>query len=341
MAERAIEDAAADPFRPAAREALKAFPIEPDALELVSLAENVTYRVVDRGDGAAYVLRLHRPWYHTLDELVSERAWVRALGDAGIAVQEPVRTRDGREYAAVPIAATRERRFAGLARWAEGRVLAGVLGETADAAVSRRRFAQLGALTASLHEQAATWQPPAGFTRHALDADGFMGAAPHWGPFWDHRALTAAERRLMLDTRARLHAALARLDRSPAVWSMIHADMHPGNVLVDGERLTVIDFDDAAWGWHAYDIAVALVHQPDGPKLATAKRAFVEGYRSVRPLAEQMLALVPMFRLVRGLAQIGWYHQRPELERSARFEEVKAVVLAQCRALQENRLDDE
>ena len=28
----------------AAREALKAFPIEPDALELVSLSENVTYR---------------------------------------------------------------------------------------------------------------------------------------------------------------------------------------------------------------------------------------------------------------------------------------------------------
>jgi hypothetical protein len=41
---------------------------------------------------------------------------------------------------------------------------------------------------------------------------------------------------------------------------------------------------------------------------------------------------VPMFRLVRGLAQIGWYHQRPELKRSARFDEVKAVVLDQCRS---------
>jgi hypothetical protein len=42
------------------------------------------------------------------------------------------------------------------------------------------------------------------------------------------------------------------------------------------------------------------------------------------------LRSVPMFRLVRGLAQIGWYHQRPELNRSARFDEVKAVVLEQC-----------
>jgi hypothetical protein len=32
---------------------------------------------------------------------------------------------------------------------------------------------------------------------------------------------------------------------------------------------------------------------------------------------------------VRGLAQIGWFHQRPELDRAARFEEVKAIVLDQ------------
>jgi Ser/Thr protein kinase RdoA (MazF antagonist) len=324
------EGVVADMFTPAALAALRAFPIETDALDLVSLAENVTYRVVDRRDGLAYALRLHRPWYHTLGELISERAWVRALDDAGIAVQAPVRTRDGQEYASVTIPATGEQRFAGLARWTTGRVLAEVLRETDDTAIAERHFGQLGALTASMHDQAAAWQPPARFTRHALDADGFMGSTPHWGPFWNHHSLTAAERRLMLDTRARLHAALARLDRQPPVYSMIHADMHPGNVLVDGDRLTVIDFDDAAWGWHAYDIAVALVHQQDGPNLAAFERAYIAGYRSVRPLSDQVLMSVPMFRLVRGLAQIGWYHQRPELDRSARFDEVKAVVLDQC-----------
>ncbi len=331
MAEGA-DGVAADAFTPAAQAALRAFPIEPDALELVSLAENVTYRVVDRRDGAAYALRLHRPWYHTLDELISERAWVCALNDAGIAVQAPVRTRDGQEYASVTIAATGEQRFAGLARWTTGRVLAEVLRETADTAIAERHFEQLGALTASIHDQAASWQPPARFTRHVLDANGFMGSTPHWGPFWDHQALSAAERRLMLDTKARLHAALARLDRQPSVYSMIHADMHPGNVLVDGDRLTVIDFDDAAWGWHAYDIAVALVHQQDA-NLAALERAYVAGYRSVRRISDKSLTLVPMFRLVRGLAQIGWYHQRPELKRSARFDEMKAVVLDHCLSL--------
>ncbi|MBY0321084.1 MAG: phosphotransferase [Reyranella sp.] len=325
------DDTGAEIFAPAAEEALRAFPIEPHGLELVSHSENVTYRVLDRRDGAAYGLRLHRPWYHTIDELISERDWIRALDDAGIAVQAPIGTRDGQEYASVTIPATRERRFAGLARWTTGRVLAEVLRETTDTGLAARRFEQLGALTASLHDQAAAWQPPATFTRHALDADGLMGNAPHWGPFWDHQGFSDAERRLVLDARAGLHAALADLDRQPAGYSLIHADMHPGNVLVDGDVLTVIDFDDAGWGWHAYDIAVALVYQQREANYAVFEGAYVAGYRSVRQLSEETLALLPMFRLIRGLAQIGWFHQRPELDRMARFEETKAIVIEQCR----------
>ena len=323
----------ADSFRPAALAALKAFPIEPDALELVSHSENVTYRVIDRRDGLAYGLRLHRPWYHTLDELISERDWIRALDAGGIAVQAPVATRDGQEYAAVTIAATGERRFAGLARWTTGRVLAEVLRETTDSAAIARRFEQLGALTASLHDQATAWQPPPKFARHSLDADGLMGEKPHWGPFWDHAGFNDAERRLVRDARVRLHAVLTRLSRDAGVYSLIHADMHPGNVLVDGDKLTVIDFDDAGWGWHAYDIAVALFYQQRGPDPEALERAYVAGYRAVRPLSDEVLALLPTFRLIRGLAQIGWFHQRPELDRAARFEETKAIVLDQCRAL--------
>src|SRR5580700_8858189 len=93
-------------FTPAAHAALSAFPIEPGELTLVSLAENVTFKAVDRRDGGAYVLRLHRPGYHMLDELISERAWIRALGEAGVDVPRPVGARDGSDYVPVTIPAT-------------------------------------------------------------------------------------------------------------------------------------------------------------------------------------------------------------------------------------------
>jgi Ser/Thr protein kinase RdoA (MazF antagonist) len=165
-----------------------------------------------------------------------------------------------------------------------------------------------------------------------LDADGFTGATPHWGAFWEHPSFTPGERRLVLATRRRLAEQLRALSRDREAFGVIHADLHPGNILIDGERLAVIDFDDAAWGWYAYDIAVVLVNYQDGPDLAAFERAYLDGYRGVRPVAPELLAHVPMFRLVRGLAQIGWYHQRPEI-RPPRFEALKARVLAQCAAL--------
>jgi Ser/Thr protein kinase RdoA (MazF antagonist) len=322
-------------FAPAARAALKFFPLDAEEPALVSLSENVTFKVSDRRDGQTYVLRLHRPGYHTLEELNSERAWISALADAGIDVPHRVPARDGRDYVPVTIAATGERRFAGLARWTEGRLLSDVLAETGDRKVVEHSFAQLGAITASMHNQASAWRPPPGFKRHALDSDGLMGEAPHWGPFWEHRSLSAAERDLLLAVRARMHAMLTGLGRDPSAYSLIHADMHPGNILVEGDRLTVIDFDDAGFGWHQYDIAVALTAWQTKPNAAEIERAFLAGYRATRPVPDEALSLIPTFRLIRWMATIGWFHQRPELNRpSSVFEERKAWVLEQCAALQ-------
>jgi Ser/Thr protein kinase RdoA (MazF antagonist) len=326
-------------FTPAAHEALKAFPIDAEDLTLVSLSENVTFKVADRRDGRAYVLRLHRPGYHTLQELISERAWIRALAQAGIDVPEAVMTRDGQDYVPVTIPATGEQRFAGMASWTEGRLLSDVLAETDNQKRVEESFTQLGAITAAMHNQASAWQPPPGFKRHALDSDGLMGMAPHWGEFWEHRSLSAGERRLLLEMRQRLHDMLGRLSREPHAYSLIHADMHPGNIVVDGDRLTVIDFDDAGYGWHQYDLATALTHWQTKSNAAEIERAFLAGYRAGRPVADEALSLLPQFRLIRWMATIGWFHQRPEVNRpSSVFEERKAWVLEQCAALQRSRL---
>src|SRR5580692_10014141 len=111
-------------FTPAAVEALKAFPLEPERIELVALSENVTFRVTDRQDGAAYVLRLHRPGYHTPQALESERVWTRALAEAGVAVPIALTTRAGADYVSVEVEALGQQRQAGITHWIEGDLLA-------------------------------------------------------------------------------------------------------------------------------------------------------------------------------------------------------------------------
>ena len=326
---------AARVFTPAAAEALRAFPIEPVGLTLVALSENVTFKVTDERDGAAYVLRLHRPGYHTLAELTSERLWTRALAEAGVAVPIALATTAGADYVSVAVAARGETRQAGMAGWTEGDILADVLTDDTELAVLERHFEALGAIQAAMHAQSAAWRPPPDCTRRAVDAEGLMGEAPHWGPFWDHPVFTPADRRLVLATRDRIRAALARHGRDPATYGVIHADLHSGNVLVGPGGLTVIDFDDAAFGWHAYDIAVGLTHHRASPHLDAIQAAFVRGYRARRPLSEATIALIPMFLLIRGLAQIGWLGQRPEIDASGFIGANRDWVVARCKAFVE------
>jgi len=328
--------AASQAFAPAALEALKAFPIDPDAVALVSVSENVTFRVTDKS-GEAYVLRLHRPGYHTLEALNGERLWTRALAKAGVAVPIPLNARDGRDYVSVFVPATGEHRQAGMTRWTDGDLLDEVLKRKDDTAAFEHWFEKLGALVATMHNQSSAWRPPPAFQRRALDADGLMGEAPFWGPFWEHPKLSEAERRLFLETRGRLHAVLDRHGREPSTYGVIHADLHPGNLLVGGDKLTVIDFDDAAFGWHQYDLAVALIRHQSRPDFAAIEAACLRGYRGARDLPEPALDLVPMFRLVRGLAQIGWLHQRPEIDPGERFYEMKNEVCAQCETFEPPR----
>jgi Ser/Thr protein kinase RdoA (MazF antagonist) len=321
-------------FTPAAIQALNAFPIEPEGLQLVALSENVTFRVTDRRDSVAYVLRLHRPGYHTLEELNSERVWTRALAEAGVAVPIPLTTQAGGDYVSVQVEALDQERQAGMTRWIEGEPLADLLERGDDAGAPERCFERLGAIEAAMHNQSSGWRPPPGFARHAVDRDGLMGDAPFWGPFWEHPVFSPAERRLVIETRDRVRAVMDRLGRDPSTFGMIHADLHDGNLLVDGERLTVIDFDDCAFGWYAYDIAVALYHQQGSPGFDAMQRAFVRGYRAVRAFSDDAVALIPMFLLVRGMAVIGWLHQRPEIDATRTIRNMKDRVCAQCEAFE-------
>ena len=327
----------------AAHQALDAFGVEAARLELVGVSENITFRAVEPGSRQAYVLRLHRPGYHTAEELDSERVWLAALRDSGIAVPTPISTPDGRHFVPVEIGSS-EIRSAGLNLWADGEIVGVLLTQTGGTSEALSRiaetFGQLGSLMAAMHNQATSWTPPASFRRHRLDLDGLVGDRPFWGPFWEHPKLTARERRLLVAARDACRTALAQYGEPERTFSMIHADLHLANLLVNDGQLAVIDFDDAGFGWHQYDIAVAMYHSRAAPDFDEAASAFLRSYRAVRPLSGDDLGLVPMFELIRGMAIIGWKDQRPEVEwPDGQFELLLSGVLGGCRRLLDGALD--
>lgn len=328
-----------DAFRPAAEAALGRFAVVPRAVTLVNRTENVTYRVDDEA-GDAWVLRLHRPGYHTRAELEAERVWLAALARAGVAVPEPLTAADGSAYVTVDVAADAgagmpaHTRHVGLTRWIPGQVLADLIHASGDPAQIAGWYHRLGATLGRLHRLASAWTPPPGFTRHRFDADGLLGEQPFWGRFWENPALSPAQRQLLDRARHRLRGELDTRGRDPSRFSMIHADLHPGNVVVDGDRIAVIDFDDAGFGHHLYDLAVALGRPGAEPLPAAVWEAALAGYRTEHLLSDEEAAEIPRFELLRSLALIGWKADRPEVAwPEGMFDRLVAEVLDTCARL--------
>ncbi len=295
-------------YRPAAHAALAAFGLAGACPEPVGKSENVVFRATGP-DGTAYALRLHRPGYHPLAALESERLLTAHLAAQGLIVPTGRRTTSGAWYARVATPDPEASRLAGLTLWHPGETLHSLIGDDRGPA-TWDWFERAGALLAALHSATAIWSPPAGFIRHRLDADGLVGEAPFWGRFWELPCLTAEERHMLTGARDRVAARLADL-ADPLV--LIHADAHPANILVSAGQFGLIDFDDCAWGWPVFDMAVSLWSASSDPQFSALRSRFLAGYAARRAVPDGVFAQLDLFLLVRSLMLIGWFDSRPEL----------------------------
>ena len=113
--------------------------------------------------------------------------------------------------------------------------------------------------------------------------------------------------------RAALEVLETRLERDLAAYGtaadrfcLIHADMRLANLLVDDRRLVLIDFDDCGFGWMVYDFAAAVSFIETKPELPALRTAWVQGYRSVRTLADEHLAMIDTMILLRRMVLLAW-----------------------------------
>ncbi|MBO1073945.1 phosphotransferase enzyme family protein [Roseomonas marmotae] len=277
------------------RGALPRWGLAADApLSLLNVSENATFLA---GEGAGrLVLRVYRKGYHQPEEMESELAWIGALRAAGVVeTPAPVPARDGRLLQALEDgAATRHAvAFAHMA----GREPASDL---------PRCFRQLGGISARLHAHGRAWAPPAGFTRKRWDLGTMLGPDGHWGDWRAATGLDADGVALLADVVEALRGILARYGDAPERFGLVHADLRLTNLLVEGERLGVIDFDDCGFSWYLYDFAAAVSFMEDDPLVPALMAAWVDGYRAVAPLPETEVALLPAFVMLRRMLLTAW-----------------------------------
>ncbi len=307
-------DKQAECYQQLAETVLPDWGLQDATLSMIKMRENAVFKVESKEQGKL-VLRIHRADYHSDDALRSELQWISALSEEGIETPAVIPTVNGDLFVKPASNLAGKPRQIDVFAWVDGEQLGSIEGGLeGDRETQRSNFNTIGALAARVHNHAGKWTAPPDFKRHAWDVDGLVGDEPFWGRFWELETLTSAQVELMLRTRDKLKDELSAFGQTSTNYSIIHADMVPENVLVDGSHIRLIDFDDAGYGWHLFDMATSLYFSNPEGSIDHLIAAYIEGYRTQRELSDEDLQTFPAFLMARATTYLGWAHTRKETE---------------------------
>lgn len=287
-------------LRRAAEDVLKIFGKEA-SLKFINHGENTTFKA--NGEGT-HLVRIHRPGYQTEANILSELMWLEALNQAGIHAPEPIWTQDGKRLATVDVPGDGPR-HAAMFKWVEGAMM--------GTRVSEERLKAMGRTIATLHTHAESFVAPASFVRKKLDGEGLFGGMMGGGL----HQVSAKDRSLFEEVENRLYEVFKGLGEGPDVFGLIHADLHYGNLVFSSRGSRVpeaipIDFDDAAFGYFAYDLAVMLSPLARKFPNMNTRKMILDGYTEIRKLTGIIEETIDDFVVARMLTITYWVLSRTD-----------------------------
>ena len=178
-------------------------------------------------------------------------------------------------------------------------------------------FEILGAISARLHAHVRRWSRPEGFTRKTWNFQSAFGPEPLWVDWSAALGLTQDQKAVLERLCEVLERKLAAYGETPDRFGLVHADLRLANLLEDGNRLGVIDFDDCGLSWYVYDFAAAISFLETEPYIPALQEAWIKGYRSVAELDDEHVAMIPTFIMFRRLLLTAWIASHAETETAA------------------------
>ena len=273
-------------------------------ISLLNVSENATFRIDDIENNRCLILRVHRSGYHTAKEIRSELAWILALREEGVLhTPAPVPTTNGEILITFSDGD------------AERHVVAFEFMQGDEPNVGEHLaewFEKLGAITARLHQHTKKWVLPNWFVRKTWNTETMVGPHAYWGDWRKAIHLKQEGEQIIANTIKLIENRLKDYGQEPERYGLVHADLRLANLLVDDERLGIIDFDDCGFCWFAYDFAAAISFHETDPSIPLLQNAWVEGYRSVATLTEEDVNEIPTFIMLRRILLTAWLASHSE-----------------------------
>jgi Ser/Thr protein kinase RdoA (MazF antagonist) len=292
-------------------EAAERFGVPPSELVPLTAFENFVYEGTTR-DGDELVLRVAHSTRRTIDYTLGEVEFVRYLAAAGMPVAQVALAESGRFTERIEDGESGDYFVATAFERAQGHVFD-------DAPPLKEQywkpplFRELGRIFARLHQRAQSYKPSSARIKRQ-----------EWSEYdvVDVARFAPPDELLVRERVAAIVERLLQLPRSPDVYGLIHADLHPHNFCFCDGRITVFDFDNCEYGWFVRDIAVILFYvaraEPPGARERAAAAflgPFLEGYRELRRCDRFWLSIIPDLLALQRAMNYALFHQYRDPDR--------------------------
>ena len=251
-----------------ARDAIEQYSFSSVELKFLKHLENTTFKLsTEQGD---FLLRVYCGLQNTVQDIESEAKIIEYLISCNdYSYQKPIYNNSNR-FVSISEASGISKPVSILS-WIDSPIIGH---QVKDLSL----FEKLGKLIACIHNKLADWQKPIDLKRPMLDADGLMGKNGAFG------YANLAYKYFARETISLFESVSQRLidfetvaGKETKIFGIIHGDLHLNNVILYQNTLIPIDFDDSAWGYYIYDLAVILTNYSDMAEYSVIKTNLFQG----------------------------------------------------------------
>lgn len=272
-----------------AQQALGQYQLKDPETTFIRHNENITLKVRDRGTTDMYLLRIHKPVsqgllgiQHTKEGLDSEVKILRAIDARRIfPVQTPIPNSNGEFVTRIFNEETGKDMYATLLTWIDGKTLS-FQEENLDMLAY-----SIGESVAAFHQFSQDFLPEGTLSRNSYDIDRIDRTIERLKAGVKAEIFSQAEYEMIKEVLALVKVYLHELKLQEGSWGLIHGDIIPGNLIIDNNKVSLIDFCLSGYGFYLFD--VGSISSEFEPHL---RGFFFEGYASKISFSEGNLKYV-------------------------------------------------
>lgn len=271
-----------DKFTDVVKLAVDRYDIQIHEIRFLAEETNILYKLTDV-KGKNYLLKIFQEHSSTIEDnhmevfvmdLVSRRS--------EISIPSIVTSKDGSSVQIIKVDEGSSPMRVIIYSWLEG--------EDLDGNENDERFIQLGEMTAQLHVATQSVKIPENFSPKRWDRIFYYKEDRSVYKNKEFQHFLSKEYHEIMDNMIPFlnNELLRYYQMNEENLQFIHSDLNPWNVLVSGDIMHIIDFEDVLWGLPLHDIAISLYYYRYEEELnyENVKRLFFKGYEKIRPLPQ-------------------------------------------------------